>query len=166
VIISYLVLWLFPRDKSHYVVFVVNAVLLGGAHIHKMIYYDGFWGADITSVMMLNLCKVSAIAINYRDGGVEKAKRDKELKKRKIYYRHHTIGEIEYLVDELPSFYDYMGYMYYCGCTIAGPFFEYKDFINFINKKGHYTHIPKTYVATLIRFSQAICNRNNSTKTL
>jgi hypothetical protein len=33
--------------------------------------------------MMLNLCKVSAIAINYRDGGVERAKRDKELKKSK-----------------------------------------------------------------------------------
>ena len=81
VIISYLVLWLFPRDKSHYVIFVVNAVLLSGAHIHKMIYYDGFWGADVTSVMMLNLCKVSAIAINYKDGGVERAKRDKELKK-------------------------------------------------------------------------------------
>ena len=30
VIISYLVLWLFPRDKSHYVIFVVNAVLLSG----------------------------------------------------------------------------------------------------------------------------------------
>ena len=81
VIISYMVMCWFPRNRSHQVVFVVNALLLGGAHIHKMIYYDGFWGADVTSVMMLNLCKVSAIAINYRDGGVEKSKREKELKK-------------------------------------------------------------------------------------
>ncbi len=76
-------MWLFPRHLSHYVIFVVNAILLGGAHIHKMIYYDGFWGADVTSVMMLNLCKVSAIAINYRDGGVAKDKRDSLLKKSK-----------------------------------------------------------------------------------
>ena len=84
VIISYLVLLWFPRNRSHQVVFVVNAVLLGGAHIHKMIYYDGFWGADVTCVMMLNLCKVSAIAINFRDGGVEKSKREEKLKKSKI----------------------------------------------------------------------------------
>ena len=67
------------------------------------------------------------------------------------------IGEQEYLIEQLPSFYDYMGYMYYCGCTIAGPFFEYKDFINFINRTGHYIEIPKTYIPTLIKFSQAIC---------
>jgi hypothetical protein len=48
-----------------------------------MIYYDGFWGADITAVMMLNLCKISAIAINYRDGAVPKEKREAELKSSK-----------------------------------------------------------------------------------
>jgi hypothetical protein len=61
---------------------------LGGAHIHKMIYYDGFWGADITAVMMLNLCKISAIAINYRDGAVPKEKREKELKSSKKFGVH------------------------------------------------------------------------------
>ncbi len=80
VIISYIVMWLFPRHVSHYIVFVVNAALLSATHIHKMIYYDKFWGADITAVMMLNLCKISAIAINYRDGSVPVAKRDTELK--------------------------------------------------------------------------------------
>jgi hypothetical protein len=45
-----------------------------------MIYYDGFWGADITAVMMLNLCKISAIAINYRDGNVPQDKIETELK--------------------------------------------------------------------------------------
>jgi len=75
-----MVMWLFPRHVSHYIVFVVNAALLSATHIHKMIYYDKFWGADITAVMMLNLCKISAIAINYRDGSVPVAKRDTELK--------------------------------------------------------------------------------------
>jgi hypothetical protein len=64
-------------------VFIVNAVLLGGAHIHKMYYYYGFWGAEITQVMMINLCKISSVSINYRDGGVPKEKRETELKSSK-----------------------------------------------------------------------------------
>jgi D-alanyl-lipoteichoic acid acyltransferase DltB (MBOAT superfamily) len=67
------------------------------------------------------------------------------------------IGEKEYLVEKLPSFYEYMGYMYYCGGTIAGPFFEYKDYTNFINRTNHYSAIPTTIVPTLIRFATAIC---------
>ena len=69
------------------------------------------------------------------------------------------LGEREYLVETLPSFYDYMGYMYYCGCTIAGPFFEYKDYINFIHRTGHYSSIPSTILATLNRVSHAVCKR-------
>ena len=71
------------------------------------------------------------------------------------------IGEREFLVEELPSFYDYLGYLYYCGGTIAGPIFEYKDYINFIQRTGHYKDIPSTIVPTLIRFSHA-CGKDNS----
>ncbi len=80
VIISYLIMKFFPRTVQHKVIFIVNAGLLSATHIHKMIYYDGFWGADITAVMMLNLCKISAIAINYRDGNVPQDKIETELK--------------------------------------------------------------------------------------
>jgi hypothetical protein len=66
----------FPRNQQHKVIFIVNAFLLGAAHIHKMYYYYGFWGAEVTQVMMMNLCKISAIAINYRDGAIPKEKRD------------------------------------------------------------------------------------------
>ena len=74
------------------------------------------------------------------------------------------IGEKEYLVEKLPSFYEYMGYMYYCGGTIAGPFFEYKDYTNFINRTNHYSAIPTTIVPTLIRFATAICKISLSYK--
>jgi D-alanyl-lipoteichoic acid acyltransferase DltB (MBOAT superfamily) len=68
-----------------------------------------------------------------------------------------VVGEREYLIEELPSFYDYIGYIYYCGGTIAGPIYEYKDYSNFINKTGCYSYIPNTVVPTLIRFSHAVC---------
>ena len=138
-------------------VFVVNAVLLGGAHLHKMVYYYGFWGADVTQVMMMNLCKISSISINYRDGGVPKDKREVELKSSKTISMINLIGERLCLVEELPSFYDYLGYMYYCGGTITGPFFEYNDFINFIYRKGHYSNIPSTYIPAIKRIFHAVC---------
>lgn len=63
------------------------------------------------------------------------------------------------MIEELPSFYDFLGYMYYCGTTIAGPFFEYKDYKQFIHRTGHYQAIPNTVKATLVRLSHAVCNR-------
>lgn len=48
-----------------------------------MYYYYGFWGAEVTQIMMLNLCRIAAISINYRDGAVPKEKRDTELKSSK-----------------------------------------------------------------------------------
>ncbi len=51
-------------------VFVVNGLLLSIANIHKMVYYYGFWGADVTNILMMNFTKLTAIAINYRDGGL------------------------------------------------------------------------------------------------
>jgi lysophospholipid acyltransferase len=69
-------------------------------------------------------------------------------------------------VEELPTFFDYLGFMYYCGGTIAGPPFEYKDYINFIQRKGHYANIPNTIVPTLIRLSHAICKSNRLIKGL
>jgi len=161
VIISYFVMLWFPRRSQHKVVFTVNAVLLGAAHIHKMYYYYGFWGAEITQAMMTNLTKVSAICINFRDGAVPKSSRETYLKSRKMIYFGKGIGEREHLLEELPSFYDFLGYMYYCGGTIAGPFFEYKDYINFIERTGHYQAIPSTIKATLNRLSHAVCKHDS-----
>lgn len=53
--------------------------------------------------------------------------------------------------------------MYYCGGTIAGPFFEYKDYTNFINRTNHYQAIPSTIIPTIIRFATAIGKKNNFT---
>ena len=69
----------------------------------------------------------------------------------------NLIGEKEFSVRETPTFQDFMGYMYYCGGSISGPFFEYHDFIEFIELKGRYSKIPSTIVPTLSRLSIAVC---------
>ena len=48
--------------------------------------------------------------------------------------------------------------MYFCGATIAGPFFEYKDYINLIEKKEEYQKIPSTVLPALKRLFTAFCN--------
>lgn len=48
VVISYVVMNMWPRMKQHKIVFVANALLLSMAHLHKMVYYYGFWGAEVT----------------------------------------------------------------------------------------------------------------------
>lgn len=54
-----------------------------------------------------------------------------------------------------------MGYMYYCGGTLAGPVYEYKDYITFIEKREEFAHIPNTILPTLKRFSTALCKLLN-----
>ena len=36
--------------------------------------------------------------------------------------------EIEYAVEEVPSLFDFLSYLYFCGAAISGPFYEFKDF--------------------------------------
>jgi hypothetical protein len=48
--------------------------------------------------------------------------------------------------------------MYYCGGTLSGPFFEYHDFMLFIEKEERYKNIPSTIVPTLKRLAEAFCN--------
>lgn len=67
-----------------------------------------------------------------------------------------VIGERTFALEKCPSFYDYLGYLYYCGGTIAGPFYEYRDYIDFMHRVGHYSYIPSTIIATLKRLSISI----------
>lgn len=60
------------------------------------------------------------------------------------------------MVEETLSFSNFICYAYYCGGTIAGPFYEYRDFMNFIELKKEYANVPSTISATLKKFITAI----------
>lgn len=60
--------------------------------------------------------------------------------------------ELEYAnLEGIPSFFDYWAYMYFCGASISGPFYEYKDFQLYMKSQKHYKDIPSTVVPTLMR---------------
>ena len=72
--------------------------------------------------MMFNYCKVTSVVCCIKDGTtVKKARKldqEPDLKRR----------EKLYAVEEIPSFFDFISYLYFCGAAISGPFYEYKDF--------------------------------------
>ena len=72
--------------------------------------------------LMFNFCRVSSLACCIRDGSrITKAKKDgveADLKSR----------EKEFAVEQIPSFFDFISYLYFCGAAISGPWYEYKDF--------------------------------------
>ena len=55
-------------------------------------------------------------------------------------------------MQEVPSFFDFMSYLYYCGAAISGPWYEYKDFKQLIHKEGDFKEIPSTILPALTRF--------------
>eukprot|EP00351_Strombidinopsis_sp_SopsisLIS2011_P005454 CAMPEP_0116877348 /NCGR_PEP_ID=MMETSP0463-20121206/9136_1 /TAXON_ID=181622 /ORGANISM="Strombidinopsis sp, Strain SopsisLIS2011" /LENGTH=163 /DNA_ID=CAMNT_0004524555 /DNA_START=317 /DNA_END=808 /DNA_ORIENTATION=+ len=87
---------------------------------------------------------MTALSINFKDAG----RKPEELKRR----------EVEYAIHEVPSLVDYFGYMYFCGGPLMGPFFEYKDYKDFIQLQGKYSNIPanKTLLPALAKLFQGI----------
>ena len=77
--------------------------------------------------LMFNFCRVTSLACNIRDGDtLEKAKKngkEADLKSR----------EKAYAIEKIPSFFDFISYLYFCGAAISGPWYEYKDFKQMIN---------------------------------
>jgi hypothetical protein len=46
--------------------------------------------------------------------------------------------------------------MYFCGASISGPFYEYKDFQKYMKSEGHYANIPQTWWPTLNRVKDLV----------
>jgi len=82
--------------------------------------------------------KLSAIAFCYRDGGEKESDLLPEQKER--------------MVTKLPSVLEMLSYVYFCSACICGPFFEYADYIQYIEMKGRYAKIPSNFKQAGIKF--------------
>ena len=63
--------------------------------------------------------------------------------------------EKAYAVEEIPSFFDFMAYLYFCGAAISGPFYEFKDFQQMMAREGDFKDVPSTLKPGLMRFLNA-----------
>jgi lysophospholipid acyltransferase len=122
------------RNKAH-IIFIFCMVFLSVFHIYRMIVDFGGYNMDVTTVLMINVCKCTSFAWCYKDGGVSEEKLSVSQRANKI--------------EKLPSFMEYMSFIYFYGNTLVGPACEYKDHINFINRQGEYSDIPSTFLGSL-----------------
>jgi len=120
-LLSYAMMILLPAKYQHVAVFATSAIVLALAQLHKQIYNPGVNGQDVPMNLMFNFCKVTSIVCAVSDGikinreGLEKV----NLKKREKEFA---------ITDGIPSFVDFWAYMYFCGTSISGPWYEFKDF--------------------------------------
>ncbi|CAI2367021.1 unnamed protein product [Moneuplotes crassus] len=130
---TYLIMRIFPRDKQQIINFVFLYTYLSAQHIHRMVYHYGEWGGEITSFTMNLVCRLTSVAFCYCDGANNK---DEDFQ-------------------EQPSFMWLLGYTYNTPSCLAGPFFEFKDYKNWILLKGDYANIPSTFKPGFTRLATA-----------
>ncbi|PQQ21405.1 hypothetical protein Pyn_25780 [Prunus yedoensis var. nudiflora] len=103
-------------------------------------------GIDATGALMVLTLKVISCAINYNDGLLkEEGLRESQKKNRLI---------------KLPSLIEYFGYCLCCGSHFAGPVYEIKDYLDWSEGKGIWSHSeeglsPSPYGATIRALLQA-----------
>jgi lysophospholipid acyltransferase len=61
-------------------------------------------------------------------------------------------------IKKLPSVLEITSYTFFFPGCIAGPFFEYSDYIRFIEETDEFANIPFTLLESLKRFGQGKSN--------
>lgn len=102
---------------------------------------------DFTGAQMVLTLKIISLAVCYQDG----LKRDEDLSP---YQQQHKL-------QELPSPLAYLSYLFSAGNLLAGPFFEVKDYLQFINHEGVWAKdlkggAPSPVVPGLLRLAKGI----------
>jgi lysophospholipid acyltransferase len=136
-IVSYLIMRFYTREKQHLIVFAFLYAYQSWLHIDRMIYNYGEWGGEVTSFTMNLVCRLISLGFCFRDGSPKV--QDENFKNSKK-------------IADLPPFYKIIGYTYNIPSCIASPFFEYKDYEDWMELKHSYSHIPDTFWPGVKRF--------------
>jgi lysophospholipid acyltransferase len=123
----------FLGRKAALPTFAFTIIYLVAIHLRQMILDYGGWRMDITATLMMYTCKWTAFAWCYKDGGKDDKDLSEDQKLKKI--------------TELPSFFEYVSYIFFYASAIVGPFYDYKDHVEFIQLTGNYQKIPSCVAA-------------------
>jgi D-alanyl-lipoteichoic acid acyltransferase DltB (MBOAT superfamily) len=156
-LLCYLMIRVCPSKTQHIGVFIVAGVGLCGAQFHKLIYDYGMNGLDLAVCLMFNYCRISSLACCIKDGTViAEARRQKNDSAKKLSLQELGVNlktrELKYAIEDLPSFIEFLSYIYFCGAAISGPWYEFKDFDAMIKLEGDFKAIPSTWRPALRRY--------------
>jgi len=99
-------------------------IYLSVQHVYRMTTNWGGWDMDITTYTMLLTCRLWSVGFVVADG----AKKDELL----------TDGQVQRKMVNKPSLLEFVSYSFFGPNSICGPFFEIKNYIDFIEQKGIY----------------------------
>jgi hypothetical protein len=112
-------------------------------HLYRMYTNFGGFDLDISTFTMLQVCKLSALAFCYRDGGVDPKDLTKDQKER--------------VVDKLPSIIEICSYTQFVSNCALGVFFEFSDYKRFIQREKEYAYgMPSPILPSLKSLATAI----------
>ena len=131
--VTYLICALAPRKLCPLIVFVWVMGYMTGAHVYRMYvsYLSGVF--DFTGTQMVLTMKLTSFAYNLYDGTADRknvfpAAPHEDKKKAKVYG-----DRSKFAVEGLPGPLEFFGYVYCFTCLLAGPAFEYNDYVRAID---------------------------------
>lgn len=107
----------------------VSVILLSVYHIYRMVLDYGGWNLDVSTILMMLVCKYSMFAFAYQDGAVP----EKDIK---------IPSQLHNRLVELPSFIDFLVFTQFLPTCIIGTSCQFKDFDDYINQSGDFKQIP------------------------
>lgn len=69
--ITYIFIAFYGRRISAFYILIYSMVHLSAVHIKNMVYDYGGWELDVSTILMMSICKFSSIAFSYEDGSKE-----------------------------------------------------------------------------------------------
>jgi hypothetical protein len=154
-LVTYLICMLVPKKYLTSTAFLWVMGYMTIAHCFRMYvsYMSGI--LDFTGTQMVMTMKLTSFAFNYFDGhhdynNVFVKEHESESKKRMYLDRRR------FAIRELPSLLEYFGYMFCFTCILAGPAYEYSDYLSavdgsaFRKNKGDAKSSPNLIVSSFI----------------
>jgi D-alanyl-lipoteichoic acid acyltransferase DltB (MBOAT superfamily) len=129
--VTYIICLIAPKKQQHLIAFVFVMGYMTLAHIYRMYvsYMSGIF--DFTGMQMVLTMKLTSFAYNYFDGTADRERvfaTHEDKKVAKIYDDRKRFA-----IEKMPNPLEFYGYVYCFTCLLAGPAFEFNDYVRSID---------------------------------
>ena len=140
--VSFLMMTYLPRDIQNKLVTGWVIAYNSALFLYFMITCFGCWNMDVTTYIMMLTAKLWGLAWAVKDGYVHK--------------QNLSESQLKLRVVDLPTFVEFMGFVSFGPGCLVGPFIEFRDYIDFMERRGEYEDMPcglsmPTFVPSMIQ---------------
>ncbi|RHZ02211.1 hypothetical protein DYB26_000653 [Aphanomyces astaci] len=143
--VTYAIVAAAPSAYSPQLVFAFNMSYMSASHLYR-IYVDYLgWSLDFTGPQMLLVIKLTSFAYNCYDGTDAKLTTNPTNSQlAKVYASRRSLA-----ISALPSLVEFYGYAYCFTTFLAGPAFEYREYIDAVTCR-HFKASAKTTTSCFV----------------